>query len=204
MSDARDWEVPYVPPEGIVRECLLPDACMSCDDPLMARPLEPLRRFDRPQLRRVDNPVAPERDPLACLGLFVAKECAGLPRQHRPDIAALRRAFEGGEFTEQHRIALDWAFSGMRTMYAFPSLVAGARLPIFEVARCFWTLFDGASFGCGPWLNQWADDPHRPHPSVPHTSLGRHPRTGVAFAAPRKSGAHTVLSARTAKVPKGP
>ena len=24
--------------------------------------------------------------------------------------------------------------------------------------------FDGAAFGCGPWLNQWAENPDRPHP----------------------------------------
>ena len=187
MSDSADWEVPYIPPEGIVRECLLPDACNSCDDPLMAQPLEPLRRFDCPQLKRVDGPST-DRDPLDCLGLFVAKECAGMAHRHRPHIGGLRKAFESGEFTEQHRIALGWAFAGMRTMYAFPSLVAGARLPIFEVARCFWMLFDGASFGCGPWLNQWAVDPDRPHPSVPHTSLGRHPRTGVTFDGARAVG----------------
>ena len=38
--------------------------------------------------------------------------------------------------------------------------------------------FEGYAFGCGPWLNQWADDPEKLHPSDPRASLGRHPRTG--------------------------
>ena len=160
MSDI-DWEVPYIPPEGIVAECLLPDGCDSCDDPIMQRGLEPLARFDRPQLKRAP---APGRDPLWSLGRFISKECAGLVHRYRPGPAELRQAFADGRFPAQHRIALEWAFAGMRRKFVFPILVAGARLPIHEVARCFWIAFDGMDFGCGPWLNQWADDPDRPHP----------------------------------------
>ncbi len=160
-----NWEIPYIPPEGVVRECLLPDGCVSCDDPIMRRPLEPLARFDRLQLKRIDG-VTARRDPLDALRRVIAKDCAGLAHEHRPSVKELREAFASGRFTEQHRIALGWAFSGMRVKRVFPGLIAGAQLSIFEVARCFWTVFDGASFGCGPWLNQWADDPDRPHPSV--------------------------------------
>ena len=160
-----NWDLPYIPPGGIVPECLLPDGCTSCEDPVMRRPLEPLDRFDHPQLKKAEG-ADPTWDALWSLGLFIAKNCAGLVHEYRPDIAGLRGAFASGQFTKQHHIALEWAFSGMRTKYMFPRLVAGAQLPIFEVARCFWTLFDGASFGSGPWLNQWADDPDKQHPSA--------------------------------------
>lgn len=172
--DKYAWDVPYVPPGGLVLEGLLPDNCPSCLDPIMQRPLEPLRRFDHPQLRQAP-PAHPDRDPLTALRFFMRKQCAGLAHRWRPDIAGLRLAFHTGDFTEQHAMALDWAFSGMRAMYVFPGLVAGARLPIFEVARCFWTLFEGDCYGCGPWLNQWADDPDRPHPAVQTTPLVRVP-----------------------------
>ena len=179
MSDAVNWDVPYIPPQGIVPECLLPDTCSSCNGPLMARPLAPLARFDRPQLKCVKTSAPSNHDPLASLHLFVAKECAGLPREHRPNIEQLRRAFRTGEFTERQGAALDWAFSGMRRKYAFPLLVAGARLPIFEVARCFWNVFDGYAYGCGPWLNQWAEEPDKPHPSASYLAYGLQ-RVGAA------------------------
>ena len=131
----------------------------------MRRPLWPLARFDHPLLKRV-GAVGFDWDPIENLRQVMAKAYAGLPYEHRPDARDLRAAFASGRFTKQHCIALEWVFSGMRVKYVFPGLVAGAQLPIFEVARCFWTVFDGASFGCGPWLNQWADDPHKPHPST--------------------------------------
>ena len=179
MSDAVDWEVPYIPPQGIVPECLLPDACISCDDPLMMRPLAHLDRFDQPQLRSVPTSTS-SSDPLASLRLFFAKECAGLPYRHRPNVEQLRRAFRTGEFTERQGVALDWAFAGMRRKYAFPLLVAGARLPIFEMARCFWIVFDGYAFGCGPWLNQWVDDPDKPHPSALYVAYGPRDAMGAS------------------------
>ena len=165
MKSRERWEVPYIPPAGIVRECLLPDGCTSCEDPIMAQPLQPLARFDRPQLKRVENSRC-RQDPEVVLAHVMAKNCAGLAGQYRPDVGELREAFRTGHFTRQHKIALDWVFSGMRTKYVFPGLVAGAALSIFEVAQCFWAVFDGASYGTGPWLNQWADDPYKPHPSA--------------------------------------
>ena len=159
-----EWERPYVPPEGLVPECLMPDGCTEWDAPVMGRPLEPLSRFDQPQLKR--GPVHCDWDALFELRLFMAKQCAGLAYAYRPDIPDLREAFRMGRFTDQQSIALAWAFSGMRAKYTFPGLIAGAQLPIFEVARCFWTLFEGSAFGCGPWLNQWADNPDRPHPAT--------------------------------------
>lgn len=161
----RGWERPHLPPGGIVRECLLPDGCESCDDPIMLRPLEPLARFDLPQLRSV-GVEAEGWDPLASLENIMAKEWAGLAHECRPSASGLRDAFANGKFTKQHRAALDWAFAGMRRKYVFPGLVDRAMLPIFEVVRCFWLLFDGYAYGCGPWLNQWADDPDKPHPCV--------------------------------------
>ena len=160
-----DWEKPYLPPGGLAPECLLPDGCATWNDPVMARPLEPLARFDRPQLKdTIESPY--ERDTLANLRGFMAKQCAGLAHEYRPDVVALREAFCTGRFTEQQAIALEWAFSGMREKYVFPGFVAAVELPIFEVVRCFWVVFDGAAFGCGPWLNQWADDPDKPHPAT--------------------------------------
>ena len=155
-------------------ECLLPDACTSCDDPLMQRGLEPLDRFDHPQLRCAPGARRPTAA-YAALRRFIAKECAGLALDYRPDTDALRDAFRTGEFTRRHVVALEWAFSGMRRMYVFPGFIAGTQLPIYEVARCFWTAFDGIAFGCGPWLNQWADDPSRPHPSRQRGDLVRFP-----------------------------
>ncbi len=169
MSD-ENWETPYIPPQGIVTECLFPDGCTCWENPVMHRPLRPLERFDHPPLKRV-GAVGFDWDPIESLRQVIAKACAGLPYEYRPDVKELRAAFASGQFAEQHCIALEWAFSGMRVKYVFPGLVAGAQLPIFEVARCFWTVFDGASFGCGPWLNQWADDPHKPHPSTEVTPL---------------------------------
>ncbi|MCZ0943245.1 MAG: hypothetical protein OXJ53_09330 [Gammaproteobacteria bacterium] len=162
---ASPWEVPYIPPGGIVEECLLPDGCDSCNDPLMRRPLKALAAFDRSQLKRVSG-ADPEWDPLWSLNLFMSKNCAGLNHSYRADPVELREAFRTGEFTSIQKTALSWAFSGMRRKYMFPMLVAGAQLPIFEVVRCFWTVFEGCAFGCGPWLNQWADDPDKPHPSA--------------------------------------
>ena len=161
----EQWGVPYIPPGGVVRECLLPDDCTSCDDRVMSRPLRTLARFDWPQLKRVDNSTC-RQDPQTVLEHVLLKHCAGLAAHFRPDVGELREAFRTGRFTAQHKIALDWVFSSMRTRYIFPGLIAGAELPIFEVARCFWVVFDGASFGTGPWLNQWADDPSKPHPSA--------------------------------------
>ena len=106
----------------------------------------------------------------------IAHECAGLALDYRPDTDALGDAFRTGEFTRRHVVALKWAFSGMRRMYVFPGFIAGTQLPIYEVAYCLWTAFDGNAFGCGPWLNQWADDPSRPHPSLQRGDLVRFPR----------------------------
>jgi len=203
MTDAaRDWDVPYIPPEGIQIECLSPDACKSCDDPAMSKGLLPLDRVDWPQLRHAPGSRAGSKDDEGWnLGLFIAKECAGMSHECRPETRALREAFRTGQFTQRHRIALGWAFSGMPPKYAFPGLIAGARLPIFEVARCFWTAFDGAAFGCGPWLNQWAEDPDRPHPHTVATERIRrdHPwlldgdvkanGAGTKPSEPRKPGA---------------
>lgn len=172
MSDAVGWEVPYIPPQGIVPECLLPDTCVSGSDPLMAQPLAPLGHFDHPQLKSVMTSAPCNHDPLASLRRFIAKECAGLPQEHRPNADQLRQAFRTGEFTEPQAAALDWAFGGMRRKYAFPLLVAGIRLPIFDVARCFWNVFAGHAYGCGPWLNQWAEEPDKSHPSESFLAYG--------------------------------
>ncbi len=170
MSRARgsppptpDWEVPYIPPGGLVDECLLPDGCLSCDDPVMFLPLRPLEDFDHPLLKQALG-ADPERDPLWSLNTFMAKQCAGMNHDWRAHPEDLMRAFRTGEFSDLDKASLSWAFSGMRKKYVFPGLIGGTQLPIFEVARCFWNAFDGCAYGCGPWLNQWADDPEKPHP----------------------------------------
>lgn len=151
----------------MVKELLLPDRATWWDDPVMGEPLRPLADFDHPQLRRVDAPECDGHDPIGSLRSFMGKNCAGLRDGLRADPHELREAFVTGEFTTRQAYALDWAFSGMRVMWVFPGFIAGARLPIYEVARCFWQAFDGASYGTGPWLNQWAENPGRPHPSAP-------------------------------------
>ena len=151
----------------MVKELLLPDGATWWDDPVMGEPLRPLADFDHPQLRRVSTPEDEGHDPVRSLRSFMGKNCAGLRDELRADPHELREAFATGEFTTRQACALDWAFSGMRVMWMFPGFIAGARLPIHEVARCFWHAFDGASYGTGPWLNQWADNPDRPHPSAP-------------------------------------
>ena len=162
-SPAPDWEAPYIPPGGLVDECLLPDGCDSCDDPVMALPLRPLGDFDHPLLKQARG-ADPEGDPLWNLDSFMAKQCAGMSYHLRAHPEDLMRAFRTGEFFNLDKASLSWAFAGMRRKYVFPGLVAGAQLPIFEVARCFWKAFDGYAYGCAPWLNQWANNPVKPHP----------------------------------------
>ena len=173
MNAAHDeWEVPYIPPEGIRRECLMPDGCTSCDAPVMSELLLPLSRFDLAPLRQVTPGEGfPHRGPYWELDLFLRKGCAGLAHAWRITGAEFREALRTGVYTERHKFALSWAFSGMRRKYVFPGLIAGAEVPIFEVARCFWVAFGGQDFGCGPWLNQWAKSPERPHPKI--TELAR-------------------------------
>ena len=74
---AVNWETPYIPREGIIEECLLPDGCTSYDDPIVSRMLEPLDHFDHPQLRQ-DVGVRKEEEAHASLRLFIANQCAGL------------------------------------------------------------------------------------------------------------------------------
>ena len=50
----------------------------------------------------------------------------------------------------------------MRTKFVFPGLMCGTRIAIYDMARCFWNVFGGA----GPYLNQWAENPQKPHPHV--------------------------------------
>ena len=76
----------------------------------------------------------------------------------------LMRAFRTGEFSNLDKASLSWALGGTGRKYMFPGLIAGARFPIFEVARCFRKAFYRYAFGCGQWLNQWASNPERPHP----------------------------------------
>lgn len=52
----------------------------------------------------------------------------------RPDAQALRETFRTGRFTQQHSIALGWAFSGIRRKSVFPSLIPAVRLPILDLA----------------------------------------------------------------------
>ena len=42
----------------------------------------------------------PTWDAMWSLNLFIAKNCAGLVHEYRPDIAGLREAFASGEFTK--------------------------------------------------------------------------------------------------------
>ncbi|MCY4212901.1 MAG: hypothetical protein OXF68_04670 [Gammaproteobacteria bacterium] len=115
MNDptANPWEVPYIPPEGIVEECLLPDGCDSCNDPVMRQPLKALGAFDHPQLRQAEG-ADPAWDPLWSLNQFMSKNCAGLNYGLRTEPLELREAFRTGEFTSRQKTALSWAFSGMR------------------------------------------------------------------------------------------
>ena len=188
-SPAPDWEVPYIPPGGLVEECLLPDGCDSCDDPVMFLPLRPLRDFDHPLLKQVRG-ADPEGDPLWNLDSFMAKQCAGMNYRFRAHPEDLMRAFRTGEFSNLDKASLSWAFAGMRRKYVFPGLVAGAQLPIFEWARCFWKAFDGCAFGCAPWLNQWANNPEKPHPCARPRTFPKDPsppryNPDMAYSRPR-------------------
>ena len=60
-----------------MKECLLPDGCDSCDDPVMSLPLRPLEDFDHPLPRQVCC-ADPEWDSLWSLNHFMAKNCAGM------------------------------------------------------------------------------------------------------------------------------
>ena len=189
-SRAPDWEVPYIPPEGVVDECLLPDGCDSCDDPVMLRPLRRLEDFDHPLLKQALGADA-EWDPLWSLNLFMAKNCAGMSHDLRAPPERLMQAFRTGAFSPAETQSLSWAFSGMRRKYMFPSLVASAQLPIFEVARCFWVAFDGSAFGCAPWLNQWANNPEKPHPctrprTFPKNASPPRYNPDMAYSRPRR------------------
>ena len=66
----------------------------------MSQGLLPLARFDCPQLRRIPGAIDdPNDDAGSNLGLFIAKECAGMSHECRPDTQALREAFRTGRFT---------------------------------------------------------------------------------------------------------
>ena len=191
-SPAPGWEVPYIPPGGVVEECLLPDGCDSCDDPVMSLPLRPLGDFDHPLLKQARGADL-EWDPMWSLNHFMAKNCAGMSYELRVRPESLMRAFRTGTFSPAEARALSWAFSGMRRKYMFPSLVASAQLPIFEVARCFWKAFDGYAYGCAPWLNQWADNPQKPHPCARPRTFPKDPsppryNPDMAYFRPRRPG----------------
>ena len=82
-SPTPDWEAPYIPPGGLVDQCLLPDGCGSCDDPVMSLPIRPLRDIDHPLLKQALG-ADPEGEPLWSLDSFMAKQWAGNPEKPHP------------------------------------------------------------------------------------------------------------------------
>ena len=153
--------------EALPPDQILPDGVDSHDHPLMARPLRPLADFDRPELKRFADADLPGYLADGGPDWFLNKHCAGLAHDLRITVADFRRILSTGEFTQKELFALEWAFGSMRTEFVFaPTLMHGTRVTIFQVARLFWNLFDGAAFGAHAYLNQWGDDPSRPLPAV--------------------------------------
>ncbi len=146
----------------IESNCLMPDGCPRWDAPVMREPLLPLARFDRPDLR--ETPAwATGADALFSVDLFLAKRCAGLDLGMRASGAEVRAALRAGAFDARCRATLEWTLSSCpRT--EFPDLLGRGGIAIYDMARCFWTAFDGHAFSFAAWLNQWGRDAARPPP----------------------------------------
>ena len=125
--------------------------------------LHPLERFDHAALHhRPGNIVPAEADNQ--MNRILRKACAGLRYGLRTTGARFRQAFISGEFGRNDLMVLEWTIRGMREEL-FPTWHGLCALTVYELARGMRLL--GPTAGGFAWyLNQWAEDPLRPLPSV--------------------------------------
>ena len=120
-------------------------------------------RFDHAALhRRPGNILSAEADNQ--MDRILRKECAGLRHDLRVGGACFRQAFISGNFGRKEKIVLRWTISGMREEL-FRTWHGLCALTIYELARGL-RLLGSAAGGYAGYLNQWAEDPQHPLPSV--------------------------------------
>ena len=126
--------------------------------------LEPLERFDRPQLRQM-RMGQPEWVPEELMENQMRKAMAGAQRSELVNARVLRRALQRGRLGRKQRGCVDDMVASFRIWEMhFPFTTWG--LSMYELARVVAVAYGGRHCWA-PWLNLWADDPQRPLPAPP-------------------------------------
>ena len=126
--------------------------------------LQPLARFDHPNLHRV-RMGRPDCIPEQAIQMQMRKAMAGAPARERVDAHALRRALQRGRLgAKQRRCVDDLVASYRRWEMHLPFTAWG--LSIYALARVVTDTYGGVH-AWAPWLNLWADNPERKLPTPP-------------------------------------